>query len=319
MKKMNNVLFNNEPTVDELAKVENELCDEKECMIESGDDCVSDGLTMYLNSIGAYDLLSLEEEQELARVIREGGSDADEARNALVLANLRLVMFYAKRFVGRGVELEDLNTMGIEGLIRAAEKYDYSLGYKFSTYASWWIIQSMNRGIAEESQTVRIPVHTWECLGKILKAKKEYSIINGCEPSVEELCEMTELSQIKVERALKAMYTMCSLDASVADDSEATIGEFIRDEKAINPCESVIIDDLSEGIQKVLSMLDPKEARVLSLRNGIGCEEPMSLEQIAKLDEFKVSRERIRQIEQKAINRIKRTPSMRNLLEDYVA
>ena len=185
--KMNKELVCVEPTIDEL-----------------------DGITMYMNGIGEYSLLSFEEEQKTASLVKEGGSNSMEARNKLVLANLRLVMHYAKKYVGRGVELEDLNTMGIEGLIRASEKFDPELGYRFSTYATWWIVQAINRGIADEGAAVRIPVHTGEHIGKIKKAKKEYAVSHKDEPSIEQLCSMTGLSEQKVTNAINSMYTMNS-------------------------------------------------------------------------------------------------------------
>lgn len=279
-----------------------------------------DGMKLYLSEIGEVPKLSEEEEQALGKLIKEGGPGATEARNRLVEANLRLVMYYAKQYAGRGVELEDLNTMGIEGLIRAAEKYDYTLGYRFSTYATWWIKQAIVRGIAMEGDTIHIPVHAGEAMRKVKKAKTELYQINGKKPTVEEVAEYTGFTDKIVKNADEAAsYHVCSLQAQLNEDEEGTLEDIVANEKTENPCEVVVRDYCSEYVRESLEKLDEREQRVLCLRYGIGYEYPMTLDEVANLPEFRVTRERIRQIEQKAIRKLKRNPSVARLFEDYVA
>ena len=242
-----------------------------------------------------------------------------EARNELIQSNLRLVMHYAKKYLGRGVELEDLNAMGIEGLFKAAEKYDYLLGFRFSTYASWWINQAISRGIAAEASTVRIPVHMSESIQKVRRAQKNIKQETGKEPTVEELAKESNLSEKTVMAAIQAMYSTVSFDTKVGEDGDSTLEDFIADDKAIDPCEMVMKDSLKEAVSEVLGMLEPREALVLSLRNGIGMSYSMTLEEIAKLPGFGVTRERIRQIEGKALRKIRNNPTLRNMLKDFAA
>ena len=278
-----------------------------------------DSLQWYLREIGKFPRLSTEEELELGKKIKEAGPEAIQARNELIQANLRLVMHYAKKYLNRGVDLEDLNAMGAEGLFKAAEKYDYILGYRFSTYASWWINQAISRGIAAEASTVRIPVHMSESIHKVCKAQKNIKQATGKEATIEELAVYSGLTEKTVMAAVQAMYTAVSLDTKVSEDSDSTLEDFLADDKALDPCEMVIKDDLKEAVSEILGMLEPREAFVLSMRNGIGVSYPMTLEEIARLPCFGVTRERIRQIEAKALRKIRRSPKMMSILKDFAA
>lgn len=296
----------------------------EECDVEYGKEkvdphYVGKGLTMYLNDIGRYPLLSAEQEFELYEIIKKGGSEAVEARNKLVTSNLRLVHFYAKKYVGRGVDIEDLNLMGVEGLIKAAERFDATVGCKFSTYASLWIQQAITRGIADEGSTIRIPVHKNEHIRKIKYVMAEFYQLNDREPSIEEICELTNLTENQVTDALDAIYSTVSFDARVGEDGDSTLEDFLSDENAANPCDMAVKDGLKAAMREALGFLTEKEALVLKLRNGIGCDSVMTLEQIAKLPEFNVSRERVRQIEEKAYRKLRRDPHVLKLLRDYVA
>lgn len=278
-----------------------------------------DSMQWYLREIGKFSRLSTEEELELGKKIKEAGPEAIQARNELIQSNLRLVMHYAKKYLNRGVDLEDLNAMGTEGLFKAAEKYDYLLGYRFSTYASWWINQAITRGIAAESTTVRIPVHMSENIHKVRKAQKNLKQETGREATVEELAIYSGLSEKTVMAAIQAMYTIVSFDTKVGEDGDSTLEDFLADDKADDPCEMVLKDGLKEALREVLGMLEPREALVLSLRNGIGMSNTMTLEEIAKLPGFGVTRERIRQIEGKALRKIRRNPKMMSILKDFAA
>jgi len=322
---MNNLL--NEKVLDELNPSEEEirmmednveLCEDTQENTEE-DTYTGDSMQWYLKKISQIKRLTLEEELELGKAIREGGAKAIDARNKLIEANLRLVMHYAKKYLGRGVDIEDLNAMGTEGLFKAAERYDYSLGYKFSTYASWWINQAITRGIAAESSTVRIPVHMSESIHKVRKAQKNFKQETGKEPTIEEVVEISGLSEKTVMAAIQAMYTTVSFETKVGEDGDSTLEDFIADDRAEDPCESMVKNGLQEAVTTVLGMLEPREAFVLSRRIGLGGTEIMTLEEIAKLPGFGVTRERIRQIEGKALRKIRTNPKMRNVLKDFAA
>lgn len=278
-----------------------------------------DSTQWYLREIGKISRLTVQKELELGKKIKEAGTEALEARNELIQSNLRLVIHYAKKYLNRGVDLEDLNAMGIEGLFKAAEKYDYLLGYRFSTYASWWINQAISRGIAAEASTVRIPVHMSESIHKVRKAQKNIKQATGKEATIEELAAYSGLTDKTVMAAVRAMYTTVSLDTKVGEDSDSTLEDFLADDKAIDPCEMAIKDSLKEAVLEVLGMLEPREAFVLSMRNGIGVSYPMTLEEIARLPGFGVTRERIRQIEAKALRKIRHSPKMMSILKDFAA
>ena len=321
MKNSSDNLNNLKPTSEELllfsgmveAEMQQELYGE-----ETENDSV-DCLKLYFNEMGRKKILTAQQEQELGKMIREGGENAMWARNELVSTNLRLAVHYAKRFQGRGVELEDLISMANEGLLRAAEKYDYAQGFRFSTYASWWIFQCINRGIAAEGSTMRIPVHMADQINKVRKARKMLLQEYGAEPTAEEIAQNCGLSVQEVNTALQSAYTTVSFDSKVKEDSDTTYGDFLMDEKAVDPCENAVDIARREAVRKVLSLLSDNEALILSMRKGIGYDHPMTLEEIGSLPDFHLSRERIRQIETRTIEKIRRSPKLRGILEEFVA
>lgn len=280
---------------------------------------LDNSVRLYLAGINQYALLSPEEERSLGMKIKEGGEGATQAKKRFMESNLRLVYHIAKMYCDRGVDLEDLNAMGVEGLHKAVEKFDPAMGYKFSTYASWWIRQAILRGISDEVGTIRIPSHMKENIRKINKANETWKLTSEKEPTVKELADLSGLTEEQVKKANRAMYTLSFLDMQVGEDGETTLGELLADEKTENPETAALNHNLREMIELVLSQLDPREARVLSLRYGIGCPYPMSLEEVARLPEFKVTRERVRQIETKALHKIRRSTKMRGLLKAFAA
>ncbi len=264
-------------------------------------------------------LLTAEEEILLARKIAEGGKDGVVARNRLVEANLKLVSYFAKKYIGCGIDMEDLISMGTEGLLHAAEKFDGSKGARFSTYAALWIKQSIIRGIANESSTVRVPVHVKSIMFQIKKAKRELALEKGEEPSAEEIAAYTGLPFKKVQDAMNHTYNIVSLESTVDDDGKTTIEHFCADENADDPCDVAIQSDLQDAIRFALDKLEPKEAMVLKLRCGFVGGRSMTLDEIAVLPEFGVTRERIRQIEKKAIEKIRRSYSAMENLREYAS
>lgn len=322
------------PTTDELRMEEVELgkmafIDEKmdETLEEDvtdtenaeGDFDQMDSMKLYLAEIAKAPLLTAEEELQLGETIKEGGDQALQARNILVSSNMRLVVYYAKRYLGSGVDINELISAGSEGLIRAAEKFDYTMGFRFSTYASWWIKQAITRGIANSGCMVRIPVYMNEAIQRIRNAQKYLSQELGKEPTDGEIADYLSIDEKKVEDTLGVMYNIISIDTKIGEDGDTTLGDFIADDKT-NACyEEVEQSDLNRALQIVLNQLEPKEQTVLRLRFGIGGQESMTLEEIANLPEFGVSRERIRQIESKALRKIRRNPKYIELLSGFVA
>lgn len=281
--------------------------------------CYVDSVKQYMNEIGRIPLLSAEEEKELARKIAVGGKEALEAKNTLVAANLRLVVHCAKKFSGRGMDFSDLNGMGTEGLIHAAEKFDPEKGFRFSTYATWWINQAIRRGIVDEGAVVRIPVHMTECIRKVKKAQKYFADQDRSEPTVAQIAEFTGLSEEKVLAAMEATVSIVSFDTKCGEDGDSTLEDYLADDKVMSPEASIEQADLQQAVGSVLSGLPLREAMVLKLRYGIGGGEPMTLEEIAKLPGFGITRERVRQIESRAIRMIRQNKGMRKLLMEYLA
>lgn len=308
-----------EPTYEELCLLEKELENDIYDETEDAEFYSEEAIQMYLNDIGKIALLTKEEEQQLGEIIAEGGPGAIEARNKLVSSNLRLVMHYAKKYVGRNVDLMDLNLMGIEGLIRAAEKYDYTMNFRFSTYATAWIMQAITRGIADEGSTVRIPVHMNEVIYKVNRAQKVLSQELSHEPTVIEIAEFTGISENKVKQALESKHNIISFDTKVGEDGDTTIGDLLEDKNASDPCDVVVDSELRDVLENVLDFLTEKEALVLKLRFGIGIEKPMTLEEISKYGEFDVTRERIRQIEEKALRKIRRSHAAMSQLREFAS
>ena len=273
---------------------------------------IDDPVKVYLKEIGSFPLLSLEEEVELAEKILQGDSFA---KKKLAEANLRLVVSIAKRYVGRGMLFLDLIQEGNLGLIKAVEKFDHTKGFKFSTYATWWIRQAITRAIADQARTIRIPVHMVETINKVKKVQSQLLHKNGQEPSVEDLAEELDMPQEKVREILKVAQEPISLESPIGEEEDSHLGDFIPDSDAPVPEEAATHALLKEQLGEVLATLTPREAKVLSLRFGIEDGRPRTLEEVGK--EFNVTRERIRQIEAKALRKL-RHPSRNKKLKDFL-
>lgn len=271
-----------------------------------------DSVRMYLKEIGKIDLINFEKEVELAKAIEKG---SDEARAHLINANLRLVVSIAKKYIGRGLTFLDLVQEGNQGLMRAVEKFDWKRGFKFSTYATWWIRQAITRAIADQAKTIRIPVHMVETINKVYKATRALTQRLGREPVIEEIAAEVGITVEKVEEIYRISQDTTSLATPVGDDEDSFLGDFIEDLTQPSPYEETSKELLRESIEEVLESLDEREAKVLSLRFGLMGETPKTLEEVGKI--FNVTRERIRQIEAKALRKL-RHPSRRKKLQDYL-
>lgn len=272
----------------------------------------TDPVRQYLREIGRYRLLVPEEEVELAK--RNEKKDK-KAKERLTQANLRLVVSIAKKYVGRGLTLLDLIQEGNQGLIRAVEKYDWRKGYKFSTYATWWIRQAITRAIADQARTIRIPVHMVETINKLFRVSRRLMQELGREPTAEELADEMELSPDRVREIFKIAQEVTSIDAKVGDDEDSFLGDFIEDTSQPSPVDQASRELLKESLEDVFATLSDREARVLKFRFGLNGNKPMTLEEVGR--EFGVTRERIRQIEAKALRKL-RHPSRRKKLQDYL-
>ncbi len=273
---------------------------------------IDDPVKLYLKEIGRVPLLSSEEEIELA--IRIGNND-EQAKKRLSEANLRLVVSIAKRYVGRGMQFLDLIQEGNLGLIKAVEKFDYTKGFKFSTYATWWIRQAITRAIADQARTIRIPVHMVETINKVKKVSSQLLHKNGHEPTAEEIAEELEMPIEKVREIMRVAQEPVSLETPIGEEEDSHLGDFIPDEEAPAPADAASHTLLKEQLGEVLSTLTPREAKVLSLRFGLEDGHPRTLEEVGK--EFDVTRERIRQIEAKALRKL-RHPSRSKKLKDFL-
>ena len=274
-----------------------------------------DPIKLYLREIGRIKLLSSAEEIELARKIVEGGKSGDKAKRKLVQANLRLVVSIAKKYVGRGMLFPDLIQEGNLGLIRAAEKFDHTKGYKFSTYATWWIRQAITRAIADQARTIRIPVHMVETINKINKTKARLTQELTRVPTDEELAMKMNMSVTKLREVIKIAQDPISLETPIGKEEDSTVGTIIKDHKAEAPIKAVSSDLLKEDLAEVLSSLLPRERDVIRLRFGLEDGRQRTLEEVGQL--FGVTRERIRQIEAKALRKL-RNPSKSGKLREYV-
>ncbi len=272
---------------------------------------VSDPVRMYLREIGRIPLLKAAEEVDLAQRIEK---DDLKARKKLAESNLRLVVSIAKRYVGRGLTLLDLIQEGNQGLIRAVEKYDWRRGFKFSTYATWWIRQAITRAIADQARTIRVPVHMVETINKLVRTSRKLMQDLGRDPTPEEIGKAMEIPASKVREVLKISQSTTSLEAPVGNEEDSLLGDFIAD-GAPSPIETASKQLLKENIKEVLSTLSSREANVLVYRFGLEGGRPMTLEEVGK--KFGVTRERIRQIEAKALRKLKH-PSRRKKLQDYL-
>lgn len=274
---------------------------------------MDDPVKVYLKEIGKVPLLTPEEEIELAIRI----SDNDEnAKKRLAEANLRLVVSIAKRYVGRGLQFLDLIQEGNLGLIKAVDKFDYTKGFKFSTYATWWIRQAITRAIADQARTIRIPVHMVETINKVKKASSQLLHLNGREPTPDEIAEYLEdMSVDKVREILRVAQEPVSLETPIGEEEDSHLGDFIPDDEALAPADAASMSLLKEQLSEVLKTLTPREEKVLSLRFGLKDGNPKTLEEVGK--EFNVTRERIRQIEAKALRKL-RHPSRSKKLRDFL-
>ncbi|MFY9177263.1 MAG: RNA polymerase sigma factor RpoD [Clostridiales bacterium] len=273
---------------------------------------IDDPVRMYLKEIGKVPLLTAEEEVELAKRMEQGD---EEAKRKLAEANLRLVVSIAKRYVGRGMLFLDLIQEGNLGLIKAVEKFDYRKGYKFSTYATWWIRQAITRAIADQARTIRIPVHMVETINKLIRVSRQLLQEYGREPLPEEIAKEMEISEEKVRDILKIAQEPVSLETPIGEEEDSHLGDFIPDDDAPAPAEAAAFTLLKEQLMDVLDTLTPREEKVLRLRFGLDDGRARTLEEVGK--EFNVTRERIRQIEAKALRKL-RHPSRSKKLKDFL-
>lgn len=293
----------------------------EEGMDDFEDTVTSDGITIddpvkvYLKEIGRVPLLTPEEEIDLALKIQAGGPEGEKAKKRLSEANLRLVVSIAKRYVGRGMQFLDLIQEGNLGLIKAVEKFDHTKGFKFSTYATWWIRQAITRAIADQARTIRIPVHMVETINKVKKVSSQLLHENGHEPSAEEIAERLDMPVDKVREIMRVAQEPVSLETPIGEEEDSHLGDFIPDEEAPVPAEAASQTLLKEQLADVLKTLTPREEKVLRLRFGLEDGRPRTLEEVGK--EFNVTRERIRQIEAKALRKL-RHPSRSKKLRDFL-
>ncbi|MBQ1234696.1 MAG: RNA polymerase sigma factor RpoD [Oscillospiraceae bacterium] len=273
---------------------------------------IDDPVKVYLKEIGRVQLLTSEEEMELAKRMQNGDA---YAKKRLSEANLRLVVSIAKRYVGRGMQFLDLIQEGNLGLIKAVEKFDYTKGFKFSTYATWWIRQAITRAIADQARTIRIPVHMVETINKVKKVSSQLLHQNGHEPSAEEIAKVLDMSPEKVREIMRVAQEPVSLETPIGEEEDSLLGDFIPDDEAPAPAEAASHTLLREQLAEVLQTLTPREAKVLSLRFGLEDGRSRTLEEVGK--DFNVTRERIRQIEAKALRKL-RHPSRSKKLKDFL-
>ena len=276
---------------------------------------IEDPVRMYLKEIGKVSLLTAEEETELAKRMEEGGEDGERAKKRLAEANLRLVVSIAKRYVGRGMLFLDLIQEGNLGLIKAVEKFDYRKGYKFSTYATWWIRQAITRAIADQARTIRIPVHMVETINKLVRVSRQLLQELGREPTPEEIAEQMDMPVERVREILKISQEPVSLETPIGEEEDSHLGDFIQDDNVPVPAEAAAFTLLKEQLTEVLGTLTEREQKVLRLRFGLDDGRARTLEEVGK--EFNVTRERIRQIEAKALRKL-RHPSRSRKLKDYL-
>ena len=304
------------PELTELQEIEEvteeEIVETEAEIIADSNYSTDDPVRMYLKEIGKVPLLTAEEEIELATRMSEGD---EEAKRRMAEANLRLVVSIAKRYVGRGMLFLDLIQEGNLGLIKAVEKFDYTKGYKFSTYATWWIRQAITRAIADQARTIRIPVHMVETINKVIRVSRQLLQELGHDPSAEEIAKEMGMPVDKVRDILKIAQEPVSLETPIGEEEDSHLGDFIPDEDASEPSEAASFSLLKEQLMEVLDTLTPREKKVLELRFGIVDGRTRTLEEVGK--EFNVTRERIRQIEAKALRKL-RHPSRSRKLKDFL-
>ena len=275
-------------------------------------DIADDSVRLYLREIGKIPLITGEEEVALAKRIEVGDKSA---KDALAEANMRLVVSIAKKYIGRGLDLLDLIQEGNTGLLRAVEKFDYTKGFKFSTYATWWIRQAITRAIADQARVIRIPVHMVETINKLIRTQRRLTSELGREPTPEELAKEMEMDVEKVLHIQKISQDTTSLDAAVGEDEDSTLGEFIEDHETVSPVDAATYELLKEHINDTLSLLTPREQKILRMRFGLEDGKSHTLEEVGQ--EFGVTRERIRQIEAKALAKLRKHKDSKRL-KDYI-
>ena len=279
---------------------------------ESKDMSVNDNVRMYLKEIGKISLLTLDEEQELSKRVADGD---EHAKNILAESNLRLVVSIAKRYVGRGLLFLDLIQEGNIGLMKAVEKFDYDKGYKFSTYATWWIRQAITRALADQARTIRVPVHMVETINKMARIERQMTLELNREPTDQELSKMMGLSVEKIAEIRKISQDPVSLETPIGEEDDSHLGDFLADERTMSPEEFATYEILKDELREVLDTLTVREKEVLELRFGLFDGSSHTLEEVGK--QFKVTRERIRQIEAKALRKL-RHPSRAKKLRDFL-
>lgn len=301
-----------EPAVDELID-EEELDEDTLNSNQYFDDVSDDSVRLYLREIGKIPLLNAEEELALAQKVVAGDK---RAKDKMAEANMRLVVSIAKRYSGRGLDFLDLIQEGNTGLLRAVEKFDPDKGFKFSTYATWWIRQAITRAIADQARTIRIPVHMVETINKLLRTQRRMTQELNCEPTIEELAKELEMEPEKVEYVIKIKQDITSLDAGVGrdgEDEDSVLGDFIEDEDSATPEESAANQLLKEQVQSILSSLSEREQKIVRMRFGLDNGKSHTLEEVGQ--EFAVTRERIRQIEAKALAKLRKHKDAKKLHE----
>ena len=306
------------PTLGEMEAIEAEALEvsDKQLEEEYENAKLDDPVRMYLKEIGKIPLLTPEEELEVAKnLVSEDEKARDAARKRMSEANLRLVVSIAKRYVGRGMQLLDLIQEGNLGLMKAVEKFAYTKGYKFSTYATWWIRQSITRAIADQARTIRIPVHMVETINKVLRTSHSMVQSLGREPTTQEIAAELHMDVQKVEEILKIAQEPVSLETPIGEEDDSHLGDFIQDDDASQPAEEASYTLLREQLEEVLKTLTPREEEVLRMRFGLIDGKPHTLEEVGK--KFDVTRERIRQIESKALRKL-RHPSRSKKLRDFL-
>ncbi len=306
------VIENLEEEKEQLKEKRSDILKEIEELKRLKDKTLIDPVRMYLKEIGRVNLLTAEDEIELAQRVEKGDK---EAKKRLIKSNLRLVVSIAKKYINRGLSLLDLIQEGNQGLIRAVEKYDWRRGFKFSTYATWWIRQAITRAIADQARTIRIPVHMVETINKIIRTQRQLTQKLGREPTPEEIGVELDLTGERVREIFRLAQDTTSLEKPVGDDEDSLLGDFIQDQTQPSPYEAATQELLKESVQDVLKNLSPREAQVIIMRFGLDGSTPKTLEEVGRF--FGVTRERIRQIEAKAIRKIRR-PSGRKKLQDYL-
>lgn len=304
-----------EPSLDDMGDDEEE--DLSNLDFGSYDEISDDSVKLYLREIGKIPLLTADEEMELAQKIINGSEkEKKKAKDKMAEANMRLVVSIAKRYSGRGLDFLDLIQEGNTGLLRAVEKFDPEKGFKFSTYATWWIRQAITRAIADQARTIRIPVHMVETINKVLRTQRRLTQELNREPAVEEIAKAMNMEPEKIEYVMKIKQDIASLDASVGrdgEDEDSSLGDFIEDEERVSPEDAAANQLLKEQLAEILRGLTEREQKIIKMRFGIGGGKSHTLEEVGA--EFSVTRERIRQIEAKALNKMRKNKATKKLHE----